>query len=81
MPQILHFDNLRNAFLKAARGKTEKETVKAFRYSLDDRLEEIAKKLSDASFEFDHYHFFTIYDPKKRLICAVLFLHELYFTH
>lgn len=73
MPQILHFDNLRNAFLKAARGKTEKETVKDFRHSLDERLEEIAKKLSDASFEFDHYHFFTIYDPKKRLICAAPF--------
>ncbi len=73
MPRILHFDNLCNAFLKAARGKQEKETVKAFREHLDERLEEIRMQLSDASFKFDHYHFFTIYDPKKRLICAAPF--------
>lgn len=73
MPRILHFDNLRNAFLKAMRGKQEKETVKAFRNSLDKSLDEIGRQLADASFEFGHYHFFTIYDPKKRLICAAPF--------
>lgn len=73
MPQILHFDNLRYAFLKATRGKQEKEAVKAFREHLDERLEDIRMQLSDASFKFDHYHFFTIYDPKKRTICAAPF--------
>ncbi len=73
MPRVLHFDNLRLAFLKASRGKQEKVAVKAFREQLDERLEEMERKLSEASFEFDHYHFFTIYDPKKRQICAAPF--------
>lgn len=73
MPQILRFDNLRYAFLKAARGKQDKASVKAFRENLDERLEEIRTQLSEGSFKFDHYHFFTIYDPKKRLICAAPF--------
>lgn len=73
MPRILHFDNLRHAFLKASRGKQEKEAVKAFRAHLDERLEEMERNLAEASFEFNHYHFFTIYDPKKRRICAAHF--------
>lgn len=73
MHQVLRFDNLCHAFLKTARGKQEKASVIQFRENLEERLEEIKTQLSEGSFKFDHYHFFTIYDPKKRLICAAPF--------
>jgi hypothetical protein len=33
----------------------------------------MSKQLLDGTFIFGHYHFFTVYDPKKRIICAASF--------
>lgn len=73
MPRILLFDNLCNAFLSASKGKKCKHTVIDFREHLDERLENIQAKLSGGSYDFASYHYFTIYDPKKRQICAAPF--------
>ena len=79
MPRIAETENLREAFLRAARGKTGKREVLEFRDRLDDNLEQIRNRLLDGTYQFGDYHFFTIYDPKKRIICAAPFQHRVVF--
>lgn len=73
MPLIADKANLHEAFLRAARGKSGKRAVIDFRLHLDERLTDMRQQLLDGSYRFGDYHFFTIYDPKKRIICAAPF--------
>ncbi len=73
MERICNLENMHEAFLRAARGKTGKKEVQKFRLSLEERLQDIRNGLYDGSFEFGRYHFFSIYDPKPRMICAASF--------
>lgn len=73
MPRILHSDNLREAFLLASKGKKSKHSVIDFRDHLEERLESISLRLADGTYDFSRYHRFTIFDPKKRVICAAPF--------
>jgi retron-type reverse transcriptase len=71
--QIADIDNLRLAFWKAQKGKSMKQEIVLFRENLDARLLQIREQLLDSSYRFGAYHYFTIYDPKKRIICAAPF--------
>lgn len=73
MERIADRNNLHEAFLRAARGKACKRAVVEFRSHLDENLSAISRSLLDGTYQFGHYHFFTIYDPKKRVICAASF--------
>lgn len=73
MERIAQSDNLREAFLRAARGKSSKHVVVQFRASLDQQLQAISDDLLAGRYTFGPYHYFTIYDPKKRVICAAPF--------
>ena len=73
MPRIASLENLHEAFLRAARGKNGKRTICNFRNNLGENLAEMSRELLDGSFRFGHYHFFRIYDPKLRTICAASF--------
>lgn len=73
MECIAHPDNLREAFLRAARGKSTRLSVSAFRADLDKNLSLMRSQLLDGSFRFGDYRFFTVYDPKRREICAASF--------
>ena len=71
--QIADSDNLRLAFWKAQIGKSAKKDIISFRSQLDVNLLQIRNQLLDGSFRFGNYHYFTIYDPKERVICAAEF--------
>jgi hypothetical protein len=71
--QIADIDNLRMAFWKAQKGKSIKPEVTLFRANLDTRLLQIRNQLLSDSCPLGNYHYFTIYDPKKRIICAASF--------
>lgn len=71
--QILLFSNMQEAFLRAAKGKQSERKVVEFRDDLDNNLLRIANELRNGSFKFGRYHFFDVYDPKKRTICAASF--------
>lgn len=71
--QILLFSNFQEAFLRAARGKNAERKVVLFREDLDETLLKIISELREGTFRFGNYHFFTVYDPKKRVICAASF--------
>jgi len=63
-------DNLRLAFWKARKGKEDKEEVIDFRAKLDANLLSLRDELLNGTVEVGDYLYFTIHDPKERLICA-----------
>ncbi len=73
MPQIAAIDNLYLAYYKARRGKLSQQAVLAFEADLDDNLALLQTELSEGKVAIGDYHYFKIYDPKERLICASSF--------
>jgi len=66
-------ENLREAFLKAARGKTGKREVVKFRADLQKNLLSLRESLLSGDACIGNYHYFKVYDPKERVICAAAF--------
>lgn len=73
MERIASTDNLQEAFLRASRGKAHRAAVRLFRQNLDSNLLRMQCQLLDGTYRFGKAFFFTIYDPKKRTICAASF--------
>ncbi len=73
MPQILEPDNLRLAFWKASRGKRYSKAVLKYQLNLDDNLEKLGSQISTGLVEVGDYHYFRIFEPKERQICASAF--------
>lgn len=73
MQQITNLDNLYLAFYKARRGKQHKKDVIDFTAYFDDNITALRQSLVDGSVEFGKYRYFTIHDPKERVICAAPF--------
>ncbi|MDR0940880.1 MAG: SUMF1/EgtB/PvdO family nonheme iron enzyme [Bacteroidales bacterium] len=73
LDRIAEPDNLRLAFWKAQRGKSTKLAVEAYRRSLDANLKTLREELLSGEVSTGDYHYFTIYDPKERQICAAAF--------
>lgn len=71
--KIADLDNLRLAFWKARKGKEGKGEVIDFRVNLDKNLLTLHDGLLNGTVEVGNYHYFTINDPKERLICAAHF--------
>ncbi|MFZ4802782.1 MAG: hypothetical protein ACOYLR_12680 [Chlorobium sp.] len=40
---------------------------------MPDNLHLLQQQIGSGSIETGNYHYFTVYDPKKRLICAAPF--------
>ena len=82
MVEMAALDNLYLAFWKAQKGKLGQEAVEVFRRDLDANLFLLRTQLLQGAVDVGHYHYFTIYDPKERIICAASFpervLHHLY---
>ena len=66
-------DNLRLAFWKACKAKEGKMVVAQYRKSLDENLLALRNELLSGNVQVGQYHYFTIYDPKERKICAATF--------
>lgn len=73
MPLIADRENLREAFLRAAKDKRDRSAVVDFRNNLDHNIELMHTELSEGTYMMGGYHFFTIYEPKERKICAATF--------
>ncbi|MDW8230201.1 MAG: RNA-directed DNA polymerase [Saprospiraceae bacterium] len=70
---IAERSNLEMAYYKARKGKLCKASVWAFSQNLEENLRALQRQLLSGEVEVGGYHFFTIYDPKKRQICAAPF--------
>lgn len=66
-------DNLRLAFWKAKRGKSAKAEVILYEQTLDHNLMDLRRQLLTGDVLVGNYHYFKIYDPKERQICAAAF--------
>lgn len=73
MQRIASLDNLYSAYYKARRGKQRKKEVIAFAERFDENIEELRQSLITGSTAVGEYRYFTIHDPKERLICAAPF--------
>lgn len=73
IPLIADPDNLRFAFWKSRKGKEGKAEVRAYRKDLDLNLLRLREQILGANVEVGQYNYFTIYDPKERVICAASF--------
>lgn len=71
--ELFDVNNLYNAFYKAQKGKFFDPAVLAYRERLSENLRLLQQQIGSGSIETGHYHYFTVYDPKKRLICAAPF--------
>lgn len=71
--KVADMDNLYLAFYKARKGKDVKLDVIAYRKNLDDNLRKLQQEILSGEVQVGEYHFFTIYEPKERLICAASF--------
>lgn len=72
--KIADIDNLRFAFWKARKGKDAKYEVIQYRKSLGENLLLLQKQILTNSVPVGNYHYFQVYDPKQRTICAASFL-------
>ncbi len=73
MEQVVDLDNLRLAYWKARKGKAGKSEIRSFVYYLGHNLLKIREDLLSGNFNYGNYHYFTIYEPKERQICAAPF--------
>ena len=71
--RITDWDNLNLAFYKAQCGKQYDRHVLAYRKNLNENLNQLKEKISSGDVKVGEYHYFKIYDPKERIICAASF--------
>ncbi len=71
--QICDFDNIHLAYLKARRAKRYKHEVLKFSQNLEENLINIQNHLIWKSYKPSPYKYFTVYEPKERLIAALPF--------
>ncbi|MCC5946305.1 MAG: RNA-directed DNA polymerase [Bernardetiaceae bacterium] len=73
MPRIAEWNNLLLAYYKAKKGKSHKKEVMAYGKNLKTNLKYLQSQILKGQLVVGDYHYFTIYDPKKRQICAASF--------
>ena len=66
-------ENLRKAFRKAAKGKRRKQPVIDFAADFDNNIQKLQHQIVNGEPDVGHYRFFTVRDPKTRIICAASF--------
>jgi len=72
-PLIYDFDNIHRAYLKARRNKRYKRDVLEFSARLEDNIINIQNHLIWKSYQPGPYKYFTIHEPKERVIAALPF--------
>lgn len=71
--EVCEWDNLRLAYWKAKRGKSAKQEVVRYTQDLQYHLSNLRDTLLQGKIPPIHYHYFTVFDPKERQICATIF--------
>ena len=71
--RIIVWDNLLEAYRRAALGKRGKASAAGFEHQLADRLLDLQEKLHTRCYRPGAYLHFTIHEPKRRLISAAPF--------
>ena len=72
-PLIYDFNNIHHAYHKARKNKRYKWDVLEFSARLEDNIIDIQNHLIWKSYRSGPYKYFTVYEPKERLIAALPF--------
>ena len=72
--QIVSYENIRLAWLKARKGKMKKAVVQKFSKNVNENLLKVQKNLKSKPAVLSSYTQFKIFDPKERLISVVPFV-------
>ncbi len=72
-PEIVSYENLYDAWLRARRGKMRRPMVAHFALNLEHELFSLQHELQDGSYRTGGFYQFTIYDRKLRTISAAPF--------
>ena len=72
-PRLVSWENLLEAYRKAARHKRGKQAAAQFELHLADRLLRLQAELISGAYEPGPYQHFTIHEPKRRKISAAPF--------
>ena len=72
-PKIYDFKNLHLAYLKARKNKRYKNEVLEFSANLEENLITLQNELIWKTYKTSPYKWFTVYEPKERLIMALPF--------
>lgn len=59
--------------MKARKGKSHSQGVEAYRANLDNNLMRLREQILTGLVEVGQYHYFKVYEPKERKICAAAF--------
>jgi RNA-directed DNA polymerase len=70
---IIDQDNLRLAFWKAKKGKSNSKEVDAYQFYMEENLQQLSLELKTGLIDVGQYYHFKIFDPKERNICAAAF--------
>lgn len=70
---VAELDNLYNASWKAAKGKRYAQEVLLFQDQLDENLQQLREEILNGRVSVGNYHYFKVYEPKERQICASAF--------
>jgi RNA-directed DNA polymerase len=71
--QVVSFENLLLASIKALRGKRHKHTVSEFFFNMENEIINLQQELVSGNYQPLPYHEFEIRQPKVRKICASAF--------
>ncbi len=70
---IANIDNLMMAYYQARRGKQHRYSVKEYGHNIFRNLLNLQEEILSGEITIGKYHYFKIYDPKERQICAAPF--------
>lgn len=70
---IYAWENLYQAYRRAAKGKRGRAPAASFEFRLEDNLIQLQEQLANESYQPGNYVNFTIHEPKRRLISAAPF--------
>lgn len=71
--QITDLNNLYAAYYKASKGKKQKDDVQQYSKKLYSNLRILQQQIETGNVSVGNYKYFTIFEPKERLICAASF--------
>jgi len=71
--KIAASENIKIAYYKAKKGKRLTKDVLIYNLNLEQNLQNLQIELNNRCVPVGNYHFFKIFDPKERIICAADF--------
>jgi RNA-directed DNA polymerase len=71
--QLCTWENIRQAYANASRGKRGRSSTASFELYLGDNLLDLQQELQQRIYQPGQYHSFYIHEPKRRLISAAPF--------